>query len=162
MVIGENVLKLYIYPYCIQLVGYLGHNFDTGLGTKSKNCPIQENWLVYCQPVLVTALSLFVCLTAVFSIKMANCYSCLSWRQEYELSQMKTKVFFFFPLTGVGHSNQLHQSNDGSAGGEDGGWRRGKDSWEICEKEKNCKICIVYVKLLHLRLIFSPLKQVSW
>lgn len=103
MVIGENVLKLYIYPYCIQLVGYLGHNFDTGLGTKSKNCQIQENWLVYCQPVLVTALSLFVCLTAVLSIKMANCYSCLSWRQEYELSQMKTKVcWFFFPSQALG------------------------------------------------------------
>lgn len=29
-------------------------------------------------------------------------------------------------ITGIGHSNQLHQSNESSAGGENRRWRRGK------------------------------------
>jgi len=46
---------------------------------------------------------------------------------------------FFFTFPGVGHSNQLHQSNDGSAGGEDTGRRRGKDSWDanLLEQQTN-------------------------
>lgn len=40
-----------------------------------------------------------------------------------------SKVEFLYFPKGTGNSNQLHQSNDGSAGGEDRWWRRGKSSY---------------------------------
>lgn len=50
----------------------------------------------------------------------------------YHLIQYKysSQMYPFFCLAGIRHSNQLHQSNEGSAGGEDRWWGRGKESRE--------------------------------
>lgn len=50
------------------------------------------------------------------------------------LFQLKTEIQTItnelFLFKGTGNSNQLYQSHDGSAGGEDRWWGRGKSSWD--------------------------------
>lgn len=55
-----------------------------------------------------------------------------------------------FPFTGFRHSHQLHQSHDGSAGGEDRWWRGGKNTWDV----QKCHLSEWFV--------FLELNDVTW
>lgn len=91
-----------------------------------------------------------------------NWFWLLSWSRVIFLTAHLRSFGF---LTGSRHSNQLHQSNDCSAGGEDRRWRRGKTVFpQLLDVQKdsfiplatNGSVCLLYVVCVCVYRVCSP------
>lgn len=74
----------------------------------------------------------------------------LHWSLFKNCAREKQNVF---PLAGFRHSHQLHQSHDGSAGGEDGRRRRGKQhAWDVQKCHLGFHVCLFGIGHVTCRL----------